>query len=974
MKVKTSKGKNESQGDAKQDDSKPKGALDLRLPRIVMSPGFTKVLIALLLIAVCACAVSYKVYLLNKLPFFDPGSGEAFFWTESAFHFRHFQMVAQGDGIPAVDSGIQHPEGLNTVRYITPVMEQVAGRLYRWFFSDMAPHVFLVHFSIVISTLSILAIFFTARAAWRSRVAAFICACFYALAPASLIRTSGGGFIREDFALPFIFFSFGCFIACLHKDKPLVSGLGSGLLIIALSAWHVTQLYLSLFVAALVVAYFLKNDQDLPLRSLAVFVVMMISAALFIPVLRAKHFIFSPALMLSCGLLVIAWLSLTKKRNHKERLVIAGFILCGFLVTSLIIQTAMGTYSHVYELLLAKVRFLGVLPQDPGRLSFEAKSMWTSAFVSPQLAELPFLLSATLIFGPLAVGILIQRMLRRQISAHEIVIAFLTGCMFILFLMIHRMSVFAIFFLALSMGTLTQVNNISVKRAVYASLALCFLIQCYLLPSFKLVAFRPNQKDLKSVLAFIKTRTAPETAVLTTFQLGPAVAAYTAHPVTLHSKFESKILRDKVARVYAALYRSEDAFYEVCKKLKVGLFVYQPDMVQSGAPGSIRYLVGAIPLKTDSAAFSFHFAPQKLKHFTLLYQNPIYRVYGVGKQETTAAASIQYEPHYDLANFLDNKKPGEILEDTVLMSGLEKLRTADMHIKIATRFFVAQDYDTAARQYERAMRIDPKKAQAAWGLVRSLVRTGERERLRPVVKWAVSIDPNYDATQLDLKDVDLWVELASDALGRKDYENARRMFQKAVDLEPSSEKANFGLGSTLMTLKRYKDAESAYQRVVASNPRNHQAYEYLGKIYANWGDTQNAVAYVEKSLSIRPNQVQLQQVYDHLRAQLQKKQKVNANFDFYFKSGIQEAKKGDLEVAKEMFLKAAELKRNASVMYNLGLLSHRMQNEDDAIYYLQQAVALDADSIDARSLLRYILSNQNLKLKIGKPQMQAQGE
>jgi tetratricopeptide (TPR) repeat protein len=972
MKVKTSKGKKESQGAARQVNSKPGAAFDLRLPGIAISPGLAKVLIALLLIALCTGAVSYKIYLLNKLPFFDPDNGEAFFWTESAFHFRHFLMVAQGDGIPAVDSGIQHPEGLNTVRYITPVMEQVAGRLYRWFFSEMPPHVFLVHFSIVISSLSILAIFFTAGAAWRSRVAAFICACFYALAPASLARTSGGGFIREDFALPFIFFSFGCFITCLRKDKALVSSLGSVLLIIALSAWHVTQLYLSLFVVALVVAYLLKNDQDLPLKSMAVFVAMMMAAALLIPVLRAKHFIFSPALMLSCGLLVMAWMPFAKKRRPKKRRVVAGLILCGFLTASLLIQTALGTYSHVYELLLAKVRFLGVLPQDPGRLSFEAKSMWTSAFVSPQLAELPFLLSASLIFGPIAVGIMIQRMLRRQSAAHEIVIAFLAGCMFILFLMIHRMSVFAIFFLVLCMGALTQVNSIRVKRAVYASLALCFLVQCYLLPSFKLVAFRPNQKDLKGVLAFIKNHSAADTPVLTTFQLGPAVAAYAAHPVALHSKFESKILRDKVARVYAALYRSEDAFYDVCKKLKVGLFVYQPDMVQSDAPGSIRYLVGAKPLMTKSAAFNFHFTPHKLKHFNLLYQNPIYRVYGVGQQETTAAASIQYEPHYDLANFLENEQPGEILDDAVLISGLKKLRTADMHTKIAARFFAAQDYDTAARQYERALRIDPKNAQAAWGLARSLVRTGDRERLRPVVKWAVSIDPGYDATQLDFKDVDLWVELAGDALGRKDYANARRLFQKAVDLEPISEKANIGLGSALMVLNRYKGAESAFQRVVASNPGNHQAYEYLGKIYAKWGDTQNAVAYVEKSLALRPNQVQLQQVYAHLQAKLQKQQKVKADFDFYFKSGIQEAKKGDLEVAKEMFLKAAEIKRYASVMYNLGLLSHRMQNEEDAIYYLQQAIALDADSIDARSLLRYIQSNQKLKLKTGKPQMPAQ--
>ena len=77
-------------------------------------------------------------------------------------------MIAEGKPIPPVDFGIQYPEGLDTSRYVTPVMEVVAGTLYRVFFSKLPPHLFVVYFSIIFSTLSVIAIFLTAKIAWRS--------------------------------------------------------------------------------------------------------------------------------------------------------------------------------------------------------------------------------------------------------------------------------------------------------------------------------------------------------------------------------------------------------------------------------------------------------------------------------------------------------------------------------------------------------------------------------------------------------------------------------------------------------------------------------------------------------------------------------------------------------------------------------------------------------------------------------------
>ncbi|MDB4444443.1 hypothetical protein N9174_03805 [bacterium] len=678
------------------------------------SPALKTVLIILALAVLCAGVFSYKFYLLNKLPLFNPQDGEGFFWTESAFHFRHFQMVAEGAGIPAVDYGIQHPEGLDTVRYITPVMERVAGNFYRLFFSDTPSHLFLVCFSFVFSTLSVLAIFFAGKIAWRSNPAALICAFFYGVTPASLTRTAGGGFIREDFALPFIFSSFACFVFCLRKDKPSVSLLGSLLLLIALSAWHVTQMYVSLFMVGLVVVYFVKEDVTFLSKSYLIFLATMVLAALILPALRAKYFIFSPAMMLGYSLLIVSWVS--RKNSGKPTMrnfLVSGLVIVIFFAGSLFIQKFTGSYSHVYELLLYKLRFLGVLPEDPARLSFEAKSMWTSAFVSPKLAELPILLSFSLLFGTVGIGILIYRMITKAAEAHEVLILYFSISMFLLFLMIHRMSVFAVFFMALSMGALTLLRKQYVNYALYFSMGICFLIQSSILPSFKLLASRPDQNTLKNLISFIRTQSAIDTPVLTTFELGPDVAAYAERPVVLHSKFESPQLRDKVKAVYTSLYQSEEAFYELYKRYKAGIFVYQTNVVLGHGPGSIRYVAGAASLETESTAFLFHFAPERLKHFSLIFQNPAYRVFRAEKSAAHETFDIKYQPIYDLANFSEEKDLGKFFDDDLLKPGLRKLRSSGTHLKIGDRFFSLGDYQTAVLQYERALMIDRRNKQAA---------------------------------------------------------------------------------------------------------------------------------------------------------------------------------------------------------------------------------------------------------------------
>ncbi len=801
-------------------------------------------LIALLMVALCMGMSFYKINSVKKLPFFDPDDGEGFYWTENAFHFRHAEMIADGRAIPPLDRGIQYPEGLDTARYITPVMERVAGGLYHFFFRGMHLHVFLIYFSSIFSTLSVLAVFFAGKFLWRSNWAGFISACFYSFTPAGFGRTIGGGFIREDFALPFIFFSFACFMYCLRRDSPLVAVIGSLFLAVALAAWHVTQFYVFLFIAGFVIIFFLQKRESLPRISFTIFTIITAVAAAGLPVLRVKQFAFSPQMMASYGLLAALWLlPRCGVRGRAKEIFWAGLVILAFFIAGLMVQKYSGSHSHVYSLILSKIKYLGKLPQDATKLSFETKVMWTSAFVSPTLKEIFMFLSSTLVLGAVALLRSIIRILKRRAQQGEIMMVYFALFTFLLFLMIHRLSVFTVFFFALPIGSLVLVKARIMKVFSYLCIGICLIFLIYPLSRLKVVPFRPPQGYVKDVIHFVKANTTRDEAVLTSFQLGPSIAAYGERPTILHSKFESKLIRDKVKDVYTSLYRSEEDFYQVCRRYDAKLFVYQSDMVLGSNPGTIRYNAGAVHLKKDSAAALFHFAPERLKHFRLVHQNYIYRLFRVGEKVPEMAGDLRYEPLYDLSVYCAAESLGEDISDSIIASGLNKLQKPQTHKMLGDRFFSRGDFRTAALEYWRALTINPKHQAAAQGLAEALYQ---------------SQDVN------DLPDAVIWIAVGRNQLAAAKYGRAEKLFRAALQLEPHSAEAYLRLGIALLMQDRFKEARDALHRAASYDPKSYEAYENLGKVYVSLGAYDKAVKVVQMSLSLNPNQPHLIEILKEL--------------------------------------------------------------------------------------------------------------
>jgi len=124
------------------------------------------------------------------------------------------------------------------------------------------------------------------------------------------------------------------------------------------------------------------------------------------------------------------------------------------------------------------------------------------------------------------------------------------------------------------------------------------------------------------------------------------------------------------------------------------------------------------------------------------------------------------------------------------------------------------------------------------------------------------------------------------------------------------------------------------------------------------GDLENAVASIDKVLKLTPSRPDLVGIRRELQNRLAVRKENEADFEFFFKSGIQNARKGDLQAAIDIFLKAGELKKTGSLMYNLGLVSHQLNNDEAAIAYLKESLAINPSDMKARSLMKFILHHR----------------
>ena len=545
-------------------------------------------------------------------PTWDARDETGQFWSEAAFQYRFAKYFAEHPlrdwGELAHDRDVQHPDTIDDWAEFTVAMEVPVGVLYRWLKPATPFHVFVVWYDCLVSSLSLFAVFFLARALWRSDAVGVFASAFYATLYPSYGRTVKNLFLREDFAIPWIIFALFFTVRALQEQKTRDQILAAVFWLTALASWHLTQFVMAPFIVAAVLVYLGKGETP----RLPWLVLVLAAGTLLIPVLRAKQVYLSPTMCALYALALAVWIN----GGRKKATIVFACWLAAFLVAGAWFQKTYGEYAHVYELFFYKLRFFGVKPDAPTALPWEARVLWEGAFDTADAKEFWHSLAWC---GPLSLAGVVAALCEYRPrpnpddGGHRLplqIFALFTLLLFPLSWMVVR------YFTFLGFAASVLVAGLVARRIWWRLAVLVAVVWQFATLDLKpLERIQPEPREYRAVVDWIRENTPSNAVILATITESPVLWAHTSRPIILHSKFENWTIRERYREFLRAIYSNEAQFHQFCATDGADYFVYDIGFMLD-AKESRRYKADELGLlDPNCAAMLFQEHPERLKLF-----------------------------------------------------------------------------------------------------------------------------------------------------------------------------------------------------------------------------------------------------------------------------------------------------------------------------------------------------------------------
>jgi superkiller protein 3 len=151
--------------------------------------------------------------------------------------------------------------------------------------------------------------------------------------------------------------------------------------------------------------------------------------------------------------------------------------------------------------------------------------------------------------------------------------------------------------------------------------------------------------------------------------------------------------------------------------------------------------------------------------------------------------------------------------------------------------------ELAIEYYQQAIALDPAHVGAYNNMgVAYYDLKNYREAIRYCQK-AIDIDPNPEA----------YNNLGIAYEGLKNYREAIRYYQKAIDLDKNDAAAYGNMGKAYNYLNNYHEAIRHLQKAIALDPNHADTYNNLGYAYNSLGNHRKAIEYLKKAIALDPS-------------------------------------------------------------------------------------------------------------------------
>lgn len=757
--------------------------------------------------------------------------------SDSAVRYRYAVMVSEGEQIPETDEKLQAPEGLKVKSLLFLLQDRTIGLTYRIFRTlnrGVSFDLYLKWFVCIFSSLPVVAAFLVGSSVWQNRLSGLTAAAFYAVSIPSFERIIGH-YLREEFALPFIFFGLYFFLASISHSRDRrsanIHGLFAGVFtLLALSSWHLSGFYLLVFLVGVAIVAFSRTDLKPVMRPVLYVVGFAVLAGFLNEPLRTRLFLASFSTVIGYCLVVTYAASLRLRMNRRAAasllilLVVVSFVLVAFL------SPGKGQYGHVYSLVFSKAKFLLDKPDDPNLLSRDARLLWLEPFQSPSLFSFLYGFGAIILAAIYPLAVLLHRWAKRKATQSQEIVLFMSAVFFLLFVFIKRLEVFAIFFIVVLVAGTYQFLKGRGLFVALSMLAVIFAFEVFkatthrkptliteVLENIKRpLVERPSihDRDRTEIFKWIKKHPRGDAVFLARFAVSPMIVTYGQKAAIIHPIFETKHIRDKVYECASSFYQTERELHEVCRKYGADYVLYGANQLLDNSELGDRYLTDNLKLTTDCAAFKLHFAPEELRYFAPVFQTDYFRVFEV--RETPGEREgryLRYSPQYDPSLFMVEEM-GPSFSDSLVAAGWESIKRALRLVQQGSAMMEEGNLKGAVRAFDSALELMPGYDEARFALAECHWRMGRDD---------LTVLTYRKMIELNRRNVRAYLALAANYRKRNLLIRAMDVLKEGLEVVPEDLNLLQGMAESYEKLGETPKAIESYEKILTIDPSNNYA-------------------------------------------------------------------------------------------------------------------------------------------------------
>jgi hypothetical protein len=237
----------------------------------------------------------------------------------------------------------------------------------------------------------------------------------------------------------------------------------------------------------------------------------------------------------------------------------------------------------------------------------------------------------------------------------------------------------------------------------------------------------------RSLLRFLVTRTSVGDPILSLPRSSSLLATFGGRTTVLLPGIASGPMIDRTVASLNSWYQNEQTFYDYCRHLGVEYVVYSIDLVLDGSRYSPIYLSGNRWIHPASTAYKMHFFPETLNHFTLMYENGVYRLFKV-TGTSGPFFSTDHPPVYQY----------EILErnNDTLDGFYQRVQRLLLLYNQAGSLLLGGSIDQALEMFDDCIEQAPHFTAAVLGRASALSARGELEAALDTYRYVVGYAPD----------------------------------------------------------------------------------------------------------------------------------------------------------------------------------------------------------------------------------------